>query len=171
MREPNQTSPQIMPNHYLVSAGDAEYNVSEDHLAAVDLTPTESGHYHLLKDGKAYHCELLTHSADQKRMTVKINGRTHEVSIADQYDQLVKQLGLSVVAAQKSSDVFAPMPGLVLSILVQEGDEITEGTPLLILEAMKMENVIKAEGAGNITRIAVKQGDAVEKRQLLIEVA
>lgn len=160
-----------MPNHYLVSAGDAEYSISEEQLASVDLITTEAGHFHLLKDGKAYHCELVSNDSVNKKMTVKVNGRRHEISIADQYDQLVKQLGLSAVVAQKSSNVFAPMPGLVLSILVNAGDEVAEGTPLLILEAMKMENVIKAEGAGTITEITVKQGDAVEKRQLLIEVA
>ena len=160
-----------MPTNYLVSAGDAEYPISKEQLAAVDLIATDDGQYHLLKDGKAYHCELVSNDPVSKLMAVKINGRTHEILIADQYDQLVKQLGLSAVTVQKSSNVFAPMPGLVLSILVKDGEEVEEGTPLLILEAMKMENVIKSEGAGTITAIIVNQGEAVEKRQLLIEVA
>ena len=63
------------------------------------------------------------------------------------------------------------MPGLILSIAVREGQQIKAGTPLLILEAMKMENVIKATGEGTVRRIAVRQGEAVEKRQLLIELA
>ncbi|MEM9837477.1 MAG: acetyl-CoA carboxylase biotin carboxyl carrier protein subunit, partial [Bacteroidota bacterium] len=73
--------------------------------------------------------------------------------------------------SQKNKDAIAPMPGLVLDIMVVEGQVVTTGTPLLVLEAMKMENVIKAEAAGEIKRIEVAVGAAVEKRQLLITIA
>lgn len=61
------------------------------------------------------------------------------------------------------------MPGLVRQILVQVDEEVTKDTPLLILEAMKMENVIKAQGEGKIKSIQVNQGQAVEKSTLLVE--
>jgi biotin carboxyl carrier protein len=113
---------------------------------------------------------LIKIDLPSKTMTLLVNGRQRTVGIRDEVDQLVDQLGLSVVNNAVSNDVFAPMPGLVLDIMVAAGDEIEEGTPLLILEAMKMENVLKAEGSGKIARIAVEKGVAVDKRQLLIEI-
>jgi biotin carboxyl carrier protein len=62
------------------------------------------------------------------------------------------------------------MPGLVLALMVKPGDHVTEGTPLIILEAMKMENVLKAEVDGEVKAIPVEKGQAVEKKQLLIEI-
>jgi biotin carboxyl carrier protein len=61
------------------------------------------------------------------------------------------------------------MPGLVLNILVSPGQAVQKGDPLIILEAMKMENVIKAAGEGHIKAINVLKGAAVEKGQLLLE--
>ncbi|MEM1216899.1 MAG: biotin/lipoyl-containing protein, partial [Bacteroidota bacterium] len=66
-------------------------------------------------------------------------------------------------------DVLAPMPGLILDVLVAAGQAVEKGTPLVILEAMKMENVLKAAGPGTVKAIAVQQGAAVDKKQLLIE--
>jgi biotin carboxyl carrier protein len=61
------------------------------------------------------------------------------------------------------------MPGLVLKIMISEQDTITEGDSVLILEAMKMENVIKSPGSGKVKSIKVKERDAVEKNQVLME--
>jgi len=66
-------------------------------------------------------------------------------------------------------NVKAPMPGLVLDILVEPGQSVQKGDNLLILEAMKMENIIKASGSGVVKNIPVHKKDAVEKNQLLIE--
>ena len=70
---------------------------------------------------------------------------------------------------QKVTDVKAPMPGLVLGVSVEIGQEVQKGDGLLILEAMKMENVIKSVGEGIVKAIHIEQGKAVEKGQLLIE--
>ena len=72
-------------------------------------------------------------------------------------------------SAQVVKDIKAPMPGLVLQISVGPGDTVEKGDPLLILEAMKMENVLKAPGSGTVKKVSVNQGQAVEKNQLLIE--
>jgi biotin carboxyl carrier protein len=61
------------------------------------------------------------------------------------------------------------MPGLVIEYFVKEGDEVQAGDKLMILEAMKMENVIKATGEGKIKKLVVSKGNTVEKNQLLIE--
>jgi biotin carboxyl carrier protein len=77
-------------------------------------------------------------------------------------------MGLDAVSKPKVNDVKAPMPGLVLSIKVQEGMEVKKGDPILILEAMKMENIIKSPVDGIVKSIAVKEKQAVDKNQTLI---
>lgn len=154
---------------YQVTIADREYPASEEAINALDLIATGAGSYHLLRDGMSYAVEVLQTNAEAKTISLRINGREHHLTLADETDQLVKQLGFSVVSAAKSLNAIAPMPGLVLDVMVAVGDTVTEGTPLLILEAMKMENVLKSEGDGVVKAISVTKGDAVEKRQLLIE--
>ena len=88
--------------------------------------------------------------------------------IKDSLDLLVDQLGLAVTNNERVDSVLAPMPGLVLKMMVAKGDAVEEGQPLLILEAMKMENVIKSPTAGVIKSIDVEVGAAVEKKKVLL---
>lgn len=67
--------------------------------------------------------------------------------------------------------VLSPLPGQVLSVAVKEGDPVAVGTKLLVLEAMKMENLITAEAAGTVKSVKVRQGDKVETGQVLMEIA
>jgi len=78
-------------------------------------------------------------------------------------------LGLDTIASNKVTDIIAPMPGLILDIMVKAGDEVEEGQSILILEAMKMENVIKAEGAGTVKSINKDVGATVEKGTIIVE--
>jgi len=73
------------------------------------------------------------------------------------------------LAAKKVNDIKAPMPGMVLNILVDEGQEVKKGDALIVLEAMKMENILKSPVDGVIKKIAINKGVAVEKNQLLIQ--
>ena len=73
--------------------------------------------------------------------------------------------------AQKVNDLKAPMPGLVLDILVSEGQTIQKGDNLLVLEAMKMENNLKATNDAVVKKIKVSKGDKVEKNTVLIELS
>ncbi len=135
----------------------------------LDIIPTADGHFHIIQDNLSYNAEVLGTNYNEKVFELKINGVIYEVKLEDEYDQLVKRLGLSVVTHQVVKDINAPMPGLVLEVSVEAGQEVEEGTPLLILEAMKMENVIKAPGTGVVKKVNVSKGEAVEKNHLLIE--
>ena len=90
------------------------------------------------------------------------------MKVEDEYDQLLHKLGMDKALTKKVNELKAPMPGLVLRILVEEGQAIKQGDSLLVLEAMKMENVLKSMGDGVIKQLKVKAGDKVEKNQLLI---
>jgi biotin carboxyl carrier protein len=84
-------------------------------------------------------------------------------------DQLINQLGFNKPPKIELKQIIAPMPGLVKDILIKEGDAISSGTNLLILEAMKMENILKSHGEGSIKSVEVKIGDKVEKGTILIK--
>lgn len=154
---------------YNIKIGEQTFPLKKEDLSTLDMVQTADNQYHLLQDGKAYQAELEAADFNAKTMTIKINGNKYEINIEDSYDQLVKQMGLSTAGTQKMTNVKAPMPGLVLDILVKPDQEVAKGDALLILEAMKMENVLKAEGDGVVKSIEVKKGTAVDKGQIIIE--
>jgi biotin carboxyl carrier protein len=88
--------------------------------------------------------------------------------MTNQYDELLHQLGMDNLKTTKISDVKSPMPGLVIRILVAEGDLVEKGGNLFVLEAMKMENIIKSSSDVRIKSVKVKAGDKVEKNQVVM---
>ena len=84
-------------------------------------------------------------------------------------DALIANLGMDVPKVRKLKQLKAPMPGRVVSLSIEIGQEINVGDPLLTLEAMKMENVLKAEGTGKVKEIRTNASDVVEKGAVLIE--
>ncbi len=120
---------------------------------------------------QSYRIFLESLDADKKLLAIKINGKATTVQLKNRAGRLIASLGLEHTLVKKISEVRAPMPGLIHSISVKEGDEVAEGDPLLILEAMKMENVIKSPGPGVIANIQINAKDSVEKNALLISFA
>ena len=127
--------------------------------------------FHILKNNRSHVCEILSADAQKKSFEIKVNGKIFHAEVKDPFDELLHKLGMDKVATFKVNVIKAPMPGLVLKLIVKEGDEIKLGDSLLILEAMKMENVIKSPGAGKVKMIKVKEQDAVEKNQILFELS
>ncbi|NBC09621.1 MAG: acetyl-CoA carboxylase biotin carboxyl carrier protein subunit [Bacteroidetes bacterium] len=141
----------------------------EDLKGELDLISTGEGKFHVIKDNHSYNAEVVSTNYNDKTFAVKVNGKVYDIQLADEYDILVKRLGLQIAAQQQVKDIIAPMPGMVLEVSVEAGEEVSEGTPLLILEAMKMENVIKSPGDGVVKAINVTKGEAVDKNYLLVE--
>lgn len=127
--------------------------------------------FSVIRANRSFQVELVEENRGEKRSVVKVNGRTYQVQIEDQYDQLLKKLGLDISQSNKVLEIKAPMPGLVLKVLVEPGQEIQKGDSLLILEAMKMENMIKSPTSGTVSKILVKTGDKVEKNGIMIQFA
>ena len=134
-----------------------------------DIIKVRDGVYHLLKDNVSYNLEVVKHMPEEKKLFVKINNTTYTNDIKDKYDDLLHSLGLDALASKKVNDIKAPMPGMVLNVLVTEGQEVKKGDGLIVLEAMKMENILKSPTDGVIKKIAITKGVAVEKNQLLIQ--
>lgn len=156
-----------MPKTYSARVND-DFQFDQLSDAQLDVMAIDATHFHLLKDGKSFHAKLIELNEQHKEVTLRVNGSLYQVRLEDQYDRLIREMGLQAKAGLQLKDIKAPMPGLVLEIMARPGQEVNEGDPLLILEAMKMENVIKAPGEGVIKEIPVQQGEAVEKGQLLV---
>jgi glutaconyl-CoA/methylmalonyl-CoA decarboxylase subunit gamma len=90
-------------------------------------------------------------------------------SSADKPVKSVSVEGPTSSAADKIKQVKAPIPGVIISIIVSEGDKVTFGQELCILEAMKMKNAIRAGRAGTIAKVLVKEGESVQHSQVLME--
>ena len=159
----------IKMTNYLVSVNGKETPVKMHEVASVDMIQIDNAHYHILENNKAHSISVLQTDYLNKTLKVLVNGNTYDVKIEDEYDQKVKQMGLLAVTSQKINSINAPMPGLIIDVMVEEGQEISVGTPLLVLSAMKMENIVLSQGEGIVKSIAVQKDDAVEKGQLIIE--
>jgi len=156
-------------NTYKLTVNDQkELDLSSDTLD-LDFVENGGGQFHVLHQQQSYKAEVLEMDFNNKTIKIAVNGNAYIVKIADEHDQLVKKLGLSLTSSQKINSVKAPMPGLVLNVAVKKGQAINKGDTLLILEAMKMENVIKSAGEGVVKAIQIKKGQAVDKGQLMIE--
>ena len=103
-----------------------------------------------------------------KTVTLLYNKQKYSAKITEPMDELLKSMGLENALVQKISEVKAPMPGLVLDVLVSPGDTVEVGQKILVLEAMKMENAIKSPTAGVVASINVSKGQAVDKNYILI---
>jgi len=136
---------------------------------SADIIKIREGVYHMVKDNLSYNLEIVRQLPEEKQLVVKINNTAYVLNIKDKYDDLLHSLGLDSLASKKVNDIKAPMPGMVLTILVTEGQEIKKGDPLIVLEAMKMENVLKSPTDGIVKKITVNKGIAVEKNQVLIQ--
>jgi biotin carboxyl carrier protein len=134
-----------------------------------DIKMLAKGTYHVIENNQSYNVEVVSFDVREKAAEIKVNNNTYHVTAKDQFDLLLDQLGLSSLNSAKVSEVKAPMPGLVLKTFVAKGDVVQKGDNLLVLEAMKMENIIKAPAdMGTVQQILVKPGDKVEKGQILI---
>lgn len=136
--------------------------------AQADVRQISLVSYHILHDMASYNAEVVAFDSAAKTAEIKVNGNVYTMSAKDQFDLLLDKLGMSSGDTSKISDLKAPMPGLVLKIFVTEGDEVKKGDNLFILEAMKMENIIKAPADVVIKTIKLKAGDKVEKGQVLM---
>ncbi len=131
-----------------------------------DVSAISDNKYHVIKDKRSFNVEVLP-EVDGKQQ-IKVNGTIYSTETIDKFDELLKKLGMEKNGGGKVNELKAPMPGQVLDVVVQVGQQVTKGDKLLVLEAMKMENVIKSPTDAEIAAIEVKQGDTVEKNQVMV---
>jgi biotin carboxyl carrier protein len=123
----------------------------------------------LIHNGKKFHGELVEDGSESQKLVIKINHRVFELKRKGDLDALISSLGLDKPKVRKLRELHSPMPGRVIQLFVSIGDEVSIGDNLLSLEAMKMENILKAEGIGKVKSIQIAGGDVVDKGAVLIE--
>jgi biotin carboxyl carrier protein len=153
---------------YKATVADKTFDIVPDQINW-DLVEFAPNCFHIIYNNKSYRAEIVKADPQTKTFIIKVNGSVQTVTIKDKFDLLLEKMGMSEATASKINNVKAPMPGLIIDLKIKVGDTVNAGDPLLILEAMKMENVLKSPGAGTIKSIKIKKGDSVEKGQILIE--
>ena len=154
-------------HHYQINEAKGEIQINGETLAW-DISPIGENRFHIIYQNRSFEAEIEKIDFEQKQFKVKINGNSYEMQAKDRFDLLLEKLGMNKTASSRIKDLKAPMPGLILSILVKEGDEIKKDDKVMILEAMKMENVLKATGEGKVKAIKVVKGERVEKNHVLV---
>jgi biotin carboxyl carrier protein len=125
----------------------------------------------LLTNGTAVH-EIIAHRTGPGRYALSIDGHRFDAEALDDRARAIKAMAAAAgSAATGPAPLRAPMPGLIVRVHVAIGDRVAAGDPLIAMEAMKMENELKASAAGTVRAIPVTPGMAVEKGTLLVELA
>ena len=123
---------------------------------------------HLLRLGDAVHEIAVDRGAHRGAYVLTLGGRRVAVEALDERARAVRSLR-AAAAPHGPEQVRAPMPGLVTRVLVAPGDAVKAGDPLIVMEAMKMENELRARGDGRVQSVVARPGTAVEKGAVLVE--
>jgi biotin carboxyl carrier protein len=162
---------------YITTINDKEFlvEVLDDHHVSINGKTYQvdfeavSGQpvYSLILDGKSH--EAYVREGDDA-WQVLLRGRLYPAKVEDEREKRLRAAAGGGVAEGGEYHLKAPMPGLVVAIPVEEGQEIKKGQVLLILESMKMQNELKSPRDGIVNRIKVKAGESVEQKQALLSV-
>ncbi len=170
----------IQEKKYTISI-DEEKCVCNDKKYKIDLKQIGKDSYSLILEGKVFdiyspseesHFSSENRDSGQTQQLIKliVNSREYFVSVDDERSLLLKSLFMPVPARSETWTIRAPMPGLVVKVEVGVDQEVAPGQGLIVLEAMKMENEIRATERGRVQAIHVSPSQAVEKGELLLSI-
>lgn len=144
--------------------------ISEDDLAHADVVQVSPDTLHFISGHRSYLVQLVSQDYERKIYVLRINGKEMTIRLRDPIESRIHAMGFDVNRNHvKLKQVISPMPGMVLKVLVREGEEIKEGQSVIVLEAMKMENVLSAPMQGSVSKIHVQEKKNVDKGQILVE--
>lgn len=162
---------------YLVRIGHDEHEVLLDgegvhidgedvsaHVAQVEGTPV-----HMVTIGDRVHRVIARRGAARGEYVLWLDGHRFAVEALDERTRAIRELSGSAATATGPAPLLAPMPGLIVRVNVQVGDAVQAGQGLIVMEAMKMENELRASAAGTVKNLLATPGTAVEKGALLLE--
>ena len=164
---------------YIVDVGDQRHEVELDGdrarlgatELAVSLHDVAGTPVRLVRVGDAVHRVVARRHPARGGYTLWIDGWRYEVEALDERTRTIRDLTAASGAAAGPAPLVAPMPGLVVRVLVEPGDEVRPGQGLVVMEAMKMENELRAASGGRVARVLATPGTAVEKGALLVELS
>jgi biotin carboxyl carrier protein len=154
---------------YKIKVNGFVFSIDKSKSDAANLIQTSPTEFNVIQDHRSVNASLLEVDVTGKKMNIEVAGEVYEVEIKDGLDQRLEIMGFGVANSKKIKEIKAPMPGMVLEVVVSNGQEVNEGDRIVILGAMKMENSILVQANAKIKRVAVSVGQAVEKGQVLVE--
>lgn len=134
----------------------------------IDQVEIEQGSFHVIKDHKSYVVRVIQLNKPDNWVELSVNGNRYRVEITSELDQLISSFGFEK-SIPKVNELKSSMPGKVIKILINKGGSVEENEPVLILEAMKMENLVKSPISGEIASINVQVGDTINKGDILLK--
>ena len=123
----------------------------------------------LSNDSKIFECKILKENSIDQSYIVKINGEISTIRLIKQVEKTIENMGIQNGSQKNINILKAPMPGLILDVIVKESDLVKKGDPLIILEAMKMENILLSPLDGIVKGVKVNPQQTVEKNNILIK--
>jgi biotin carboxyl carrier protein len=162
----------IMDSDFKVCVNETlEYKFNSSNPNKLDVIKLSNSEFHVLKNKKSYNILIEKNNFYLKEYTISVNSNSYQIKISDKLDMLIKEMGFHNGLSKKINNIKAPMPGIILNVLVKENQPVKEGETILILEAMKMENAITSPKDAIIKSISISANQTVEKGQLLVEFA
>jgi biotin carboxyl carrier protein len=162
---------------YIVQVGDRRVEVELDcdgvkvdgarvdaHVVDVEGTPVR-----LVTVGEQVHRVLARRHPERGRYTLSLDGHRYEVEALDERARTIRELTAAASGPKGPAPLVAPMPGLVVRVLVEPGDQVAPGQGLVVVEAMKMENELRANAPAKVKAVHARPGQAVEKGAVLVE--
>jgi biotin carboxyl carrier protein len=153
---------------FLLDVNASQYTFQLIDADNITLNDSEVNNQMILDNNKSKLVSVKGVDHELKRYQIQIDGRIYHVQISDAVDQQILTMNLKSKRSNQLKELRAPMPGLVRQVNVQAGDQVDTGDSLFILEAMKMENLLKSPVNGKVSDVFVKPGESVEKNQILL---
>lgn len=160
---------------YLATIGDRSFEIeinaegeitADGQRLAVDFqSVADQPVYSLLLNGESFEADV---SSTQTSIEVLLRGHHFVVTVEDERQRRLRETSVRDWTPEGEFNLVAPMPGLVVSVPVEEGGSVEQGQNLVILESMKMQNELKAPRAGTVSRLRVGPGDNVDQNQVLL---
>ncbi len=152
-------------NTFNIEKKGEEYLVNGS-LCKCNIQKVEENYYLLHFNNHTY---LATITRNTKDLVITINRHEYHIEIQDENDLILEKIGIMAKPLKRHEQLQAPMPGLIIDIMVNKGDAVKSGQPLIILKAMKMENIIKSPHDGVINEVFVKKDQKIEKDAVMIQ--
>jgi biotin carboxyl carrier protein len=162
---------------YVVRVGDIDVDVvldggrveadgvsDEAQVTELDGTPVR-----MVRIGNEVHRVVARRGPTRGRYTLWLDGFRYEVEALDERARAIRELSGASAGPTGPAPLIAPMPGMIVRVAVQVGDAVQAGQGLVVMEAMKMENELRATAAGTVKAVLAHPGTAVEKGALLLE--
>ena len=160
----------VAGERYEVVVGPDGVTFNGEHVSA-SLTDVPGSPVRQVTIGNAVHRVIARRGASRGAYTVLLNGHRFEVEALDVRTRAIRDLSTASAGVAGPAPLIAPMPGMIVRVAVVPGDTVVAGQGLIVMEAMKMENELRAAGPGTVTAVRVIAGTAVQKGAILIELS